>query len=222
MLRRTFSLACVDEKHRVHTAFARRCRTARVELRCGRGRDGMRRGRERLHNFCVGRERFDCLSGRPALKRVFTARSRTRRATARAHNSPAALRALNHRTDELKMLLPSPRLGHVLATLRPYTWSSASARRPLHRHRQIRPVSQRSDLPSAWLDGRLQRLLADIPVGAIVVSQPMHGCRALRIAHSRNRSRENSRLPLCGVGRADDASGRAGRPPTTIGGRRRA
>ena len=78
------------------------------------------------------------------------------------------------------MLLPSPRLGHVLATLRPYTVLVSVCRvgRSIGIAKSDPYLSAATAVGSATRWSELRRLLSDIPVGAIVVAQPMHGCRA--------------------------------------------
>ena len=78
------------------------------------------------------------------------------------------------------MLLPSPRLGHILATLRPYTVIVSVCRvgRSIGIAKSDPYLSAATAVGSATRWSELRRLLADIPVGAIVVAQPLHGCRA--------------------------------------------
>ena len=76
------------------------------------------------------------------------------------------------------MLLPSPRLGHVLATLRPYTVIVSVCRvgRSIGVAKSDPYLSAATAVGSATRWSELQRLLTDIPVGAIVVAQPLRGC----------------------------------------------
>ena len=78
------------------------------------------------------------------------------------------------------MLLPSPRLGHILATLRPYTVIVSVCRvgRSIGIAKSDPYLSAATAVGSATRWSELRSLLADIPVGAVVVAQPMHGCRA--------------------------------------------